>query len=51
MESHGKSGRIQISEATYGLVASNFIIDYQETIEVKGMGPQNVYWLDDPYSV
>lgn len=51
MESQGQSGRIQLSEATYDLVKGLFMVDYSDTIAVKGMGQQNVYWLKEPYSV
>lgn len=51
MESQGYAGKIQVSEATYDLVKGQFMFDYQDTIEVKGMGPQNVYWINEPYSV
>lgn len=51
MESQGLSGRIQLSEATYDLVNGQFLVDYSDTISVKGMGEQNVYLLNEPYSV
>lgn len=51
MESQGAAGKIQVSEATYDLVKGKLMFDYQATIEVKGMGQQNVYWLNEPYSV
>ncbi|WP_338292188.1 adenylate/guanylate cyclase domain-containing protein [Planctobacterium marinum] len=51
MESQGAAGKIQVTEATYNEVKGELIFDYHDTIEVKGMGPQNVYWLREPYSV
>ena len=48
MESHGQPGKIQVSEATYRQLQGRFPFEYRKTIEVKGLGKQNVYWLDIP---
>lgn len=51
MESHGQSGKIQLSQATYELVNRQFMVEYKDTIEVKGMGRQNVYLLLEPMQI
>jgi adenylate cyclase len=45
MESHGKPGRIQITEATYRLLADRFICEPRGVIDVKGRGPVQTWWL------
>jgi len=45
MESHGKPGRIQISRATYDLLADEFECEPRGTIAVKGKGAVEVWYL------
>ncbi len=43
MESNGKGGSIQITQATYDLIKDDFICDPQGSIEVKGKGKMDVW--------
>ena len=43
MESHGVPGRIQVSEATYQLLAGRFAFEPRPPIEVKGKGAMQTY--------
>ena len=43
MESNGKGGCIQITEATYKLIKEDFLCDPQGTIHVKGKGEMPVW--------
>jgi class 3 adenylate cyclase len=43
MESHGVPGRIQVSEATYQLLAGRFALEPRPLIEVKGKGAMQTY--------
>jgi guanylate cyclase len=45
MESHGQPGRIQITRATYELLAAEFECEPRGTIEVKGKGAVEVWYL------
>ena len=45
MESHGTPGRIQITRATYELVADEFDCEPQGTIAVKGKGEMEAWFL------
>jgi len=49
MESHGEPGRIHVSEALAealaGAPCNNFMITERGTIDVKGKGAMNTYWL------
>jgi class 3 adenylate cyclase len=45
MESHGKSGKIQITRATYELVKDEFDCEYIGEIPVKGKGQMEVWHL------
>src|ERR671928_214889 len=45
MESHGTSGRIQITRATYELLADEFQCEPRGTIPVKGKGEMEVWYL------
>lgn len=45
MESHGTSGRIQITEATYLLLRDRFDCEPRGTIEVKGKGALPTWYL------
>jgi adenylate cyclase len=46
MESHGEPGRIQISESTRQLISDAFKTTPRGTIEIKGKGPLQTWWLD-----
>ncbi len=45
MESHGKPGYIQITEATYSHLKDQYTIESRGTISVKGRGEMLTYWL------
>jgi guanylate cyclase len=45
MESHGASGCIQITEATYDLIQDDFICEAQGTILIKGKGEMKVWYV------
>jgi guanylate cyclase len=45
MESHGTPGRIQITRATYELLADEFECEPRGTIPVKGKGEMEVWYL------
>jgi guanylate cyclase len=45
MESHGTSGRIQITRATYELLADEFECEPRGTIMVKGKGEMEAWYL------
>ena len=45
MESHGEAGKIQVSQATYELLKDEFIMEQRGTINVKGKGPMNTWFL------
>lgn len=47
MESHGNSGAIQITQATYGLIKNDFTCNAQGTVNVKGKGEMNVWFVVD----
>ena len=46
MESHGEPGRIQISESTRWLIGDTFGTTPRGTIEIKGKGAVQTWWLD-----
>jgi adenylate cyclase len=48
MESHGTPGRIQITRATYELLADEFECEPRGTIEVKGKGEVEAWYLLGP---
>jgi adenylate cyclase len=48
MESHGTPGRIQITRATYELLADEFECEPRGTIEVKGKGEVEAWYLIGP---
>jgi guanylate cyclase len=50
MESHGAAGRIQITRATYELLADEFEVEPRGTIEVKGKGEVEAWYLLRPRS-
>jgi adenylate cyclase len=45
MESHGQCNKIQVTESTYETTKNCFYFDKRGTIEVKGIGWINTYWL------
>ncbi len=45
MESHGKPGCIQVTCATYQLLQDKYLLESRGTIEVKGKGEMNTYFL------
>ena len=49
MESHSLPGRIQVSEPVYNKLRGAFRFESRGTIEVKGIGPMNTYFLIMPY--
>jgi adenylate cyclase len=51
MESHGEPGCIQVTDVTYELLKEEFILESRGTIEVKGRGKMQTYWLLDRRSV
>src|SRR5919202_2972715 len=48
MESHGAPGRIQITRATYELLADEFEVEPRGTIAVKGKGEIEAWYLVGP---
>ena len=48
MESHGTPGRIQITRATYELLADEFECEPRGTIAVKGKGEMETWYLIRP---
>jgi guanylate cyclase len=48
MESHGTPGRIQITRETYELLADEFECEPRGTIEVKGKGEVEAWYLIGP---
>ena len=50
MESHGTPGRIQITRATYELLADEFDCESRGTIAVKGKGAVEAWYLIRPRS-
>jgi adenylate cyclase len=48
MESHGTPGAIQITRATYDLVKDEFRCEPRGTIDVKGKGPMETWYLVGP---
>jgi adenylate cyclase len=45
MESQGVPGKIQITQATYELIKTDFICEPHGSIEVKGKGPMQTWFL------
>jgi class 3 adenylate cyclase/HAMP domain-containing protein len=45
MESHGKPGYIQVTDATYHKLQSKYLLEPRGKIEVKGRGEMMTYWL------
>ncbi len=47
LESHGASGRIQVTAATRDALGSEFEFDQRGSIEIKGVGLTETFWLTD----
>ena len=45
MESHGKPGYIQVTDATYERLKDDYLLESRGNIEVKGRGEMKTYWL------
>ena len=45
MESHGLPGKIQVTQATYELINSEFICEPRGLVSVKGKGDMNTWYL------
>ena len=45
MESHGRGGIIQITRATYELIKDNFVCEPRGTVNVKGKGEMEVWFV------
>jgi len=48
MESHGSPGRIQITRATHELLQDEFVCESRGTLEVKGKGAMETWYLVGP---
>jgi len=45
MESHGKPGRIQVTGPAYAELADDYAFEERGTVEIKGMGLVETWWL------
>jgi guanylate cyclase len=45
MQSHGTPGRIQVTRATYELLKDEFVLEPRGTIEVRGKGDMETWYL------
>ena len=45
MESHGQGGKIQITRAMYELVKNDFVCEPRGTVNVKGKGEMEVWFV------
>ena len=48
LESHGAPGRTHVSEMVFERLQGRFAFEERGTIELKGRGPMNTYFLDAP---
>lgn len=46
MESHGVPGRIHVTAATKTLLEGRYAFSLRGTVEIKGIGPMETWWLD-----
>ncbi len=46
MESSGQVGKVNISETTYQLVKDDFNCEYRGSVEAKGKGKMNMYFIE-----
>lgn len=45
MESYGKAGKIQVTEAVYSKLKHNYHLEKQDELEIKGKGTMQTYFL------
>jgi class 3 adenylate cyclase len=45
MESHGVPGSIQISRATYEIIRNDYLCERRGTVEIKGKGEMETFFL------
>ena len=45
MESQGKPGSIQVTQATFERLQNRFALEPRGSVEIKGRGTMNAYWL------
>jgi class 3 adenylate cyclase len=45
MESHGTPGQIQVTRATYELLKDDFVLERRGTVDVKGKGEIETWYL------
>ncbi len=48
MQTHGTPGRIQVTRATYELLKDEFVLEPRGTIEVRGKGDMETWYLVGP---
>lgn len=47
MESHGETGKIHVSEATYAILKDNYEFEYRGKTDIKGKGLMDTYFLSN----
>ena len=47
MESHGTGGSVQITRSTYELIKDDFVLESRGTVNVKGKGDLEVWFVVD----
>ncbi len=45
MESHGAAGKVQITRETYALIQDEFVCEPRGTVNVKGKGEMEVWYV------
>jgi len=45
MESHGQPGRVHVTASTYALIKDEFVCEPRGSIEVKGKGEMETWWV------
>ena len=45
MESHGRPGRVHVTASTYALIKDEFVCEPRGSIEVKGKGEMETWWV------
>ena len=48
MQTHGTPGRIQVTRSTYELLEDEFVLEPRGTIEVRGKGQMETWYLIGP---
>ena len=48
LESHGVAGRVHVSDTVFQRLRDRFVFEPRGTIELKGRGPMNTYFLNAP---